>query len=338
VSEGQRFFAGLSEQLGRGASPVEISRSASAKRDAPFSRFHGVSLNDGGMMGKAREPEIVYIQQGVAPEWVRQNLAEEGWKFATQPKLGPNVVYYDRRTMPRECKRTGMQRDFCCCAPCRARRRRKHRAPCRCWLCFADRTGTYIDRLGSETLPQRWALFLTSTFRTRAIVKQLNASMERPEPHPDFVRHFLDRMICWLEKELCECVEFFVADQYGEIGGRLHQHIGLTSDSLISAANELAVMRQAIPQTTRLPATLRPFASMLWAKAGFNRILPWEMDAGYYIGRYIGRDAGRCHWNFRVGSEPVRLLHPVGRKVIAISPAPDESRGAYRSVLGVWHR
>jgi hypothetical protein len=289
-------------------------------------------------MAKAREPEIVYIRQGVTPDWARKCLAESGWKFATEPKIGPNVVYHDGRTMPRSCGRTGMQRDFCCCAPCRARRRRKHHAPCRCWLCFADRTGAYIDGLGKRTAPGKWALFLTATYRTRAIVKRLNASMERPEPHPDFVRHFVGRMIRWLDNELRERVEYFVADQYGELGGRLHQHIGLTSNSLVAAGEELSAMRKADTKTTRLPEMLKPFAEMLWDKAGLNRICPWEMDAGYYIGRYIGRDAGRCHWDFRVGSEPVRLLQPVGRNVVAVSPAPNDSSKAYRGVLQGWHR
>ena len=77
---------------------------------------------------------------------------------------------------------------------------------------------------------------MTSTYRTRPIVQRLNASAERPDPHPDFVRHFVERMIRWLERELRERVEYFVADQYGEVGGRLHQHIGLTSNSLVGVA------------------------------------------------------------------------------------------------------
>jgi hypothetical protein len=145
-------------------------------------------------------------------------------------------------------------------------------------------------------------------------------------------------MIRWLENDLRERVEYFVADQYGEIGGRLHQHIGLASNSLVGAAEELSAMREADSKTTRLPEVLRPFASTLWTEAGFNRILPWELDAGYYIGRYIGRDAGRCHWDFRVGSEPVRLLQSVGRNVVAVSPALDDSSKAYRGVLQGWHR
>lgn len=289
-------------------------------------------------MGKARQPEIVFIRQGVPAEWARKCVGDAGWIFASEPKPGPNVIYQDRRTLPRVCERTDMRRDLCCCAQCRVRRRRKHGAACHCWLCFADRTGTYIDRLGKRTGAGRWGLFITPTYRTRSFPWAKNFPMEQPQPHPDFVRNFFGQMIRWLEGALRERIEYFVADQYGEIGGRLHQHVGLTSPTLVRAADELSEMRHADPRTTRLPEMLKAFASMLWAKAGFNRVLPWEMDAGYYIGRYIGRDAGRSYWDFRVGPEPVRLLHPVGRKVVAVSSAPDESSQAYRGVLRGWHR
>jgi hypothetical protein len=295
----------------------------------------------GETLGKARQPEIVYIKPGtVGPmlDWVRDCLADQGWRFASEPKPGPNVVYWDRRIMPRICKRTAMQRDFCCCAPCRARRRRKHRASCRCWLCYADRQGAFIGRLGERTIPGKWALFLTQTYRTRAFPWGKDFPIEQSEPHPDFVRHFLARVIRWLEDELRERVEYFAADQYGETGGRLHQHIGLTSNALVGAAEELSAMRRADPKTTRLPEMLKPFASMLWDKAGLNRICPWEMDAGFYIGRYIGRDAGRCSWDFRVGPEPFRLIPSVGRRVIAVSSVPDGSSRAYRGILQEWHR
>lgn len=310
----------------------------------PFSRFHRVSLHAGGYglrkvgMAKARKPEIVFIRQGVTPEWAREFMGEQGWKFAGEPKPGPNVVYADRRTMPRECGRTGMRRDFCCCAPCRARRRRKHGAACDCWLCFADRAGQFIFRLGERTVPGRWALFLTQTYRTRSYPWQKGFPIEQPEPKADFVRHFFDRMIRWLESELGEPVEFVNAEQFGEAGGRRHQHAALTSPLLVKAAEELAAIRADDPQATRLPEILKPFAGMLWEKAGFNRILPSETDAAFYIGRYIGRDSGRCHFDVRVGEEPVRLLHPIGRKVIAVSAVLDDSSRAYRNTFQGWHR
>jgi hypothetical protein len=289
-------------------------------------------------MAKARKPEIVFMRQGVAPESVREFVEDAGGILATDPKPGLNVIYQDRRTLPRVCERTRMRRDFCCCASCRVRRRRRHRAVCRCWLCFADRTGAYIDKLGERTIAGRWALFLTLTYRTRTFPWARRFPMEQPQPHPDFVRHFIGQMIRWIEAELRERVEYFAAEQYGEIGGRLHQHIGLTSPLLVRAAEELAAMRRANLRTTQLPEALKPFAAMLWDKAGLNRILPWDEDAGYYIGRYIGRDAGRCQWDFRVGQEPVRLLRPIGRKVVAVSAAPDESSRAYRNTLQGWHR
>lgn len=289
-------------------------------------------------MTKATEPDILFMGQGVTPDWMRQSLAESGWKFVTEPKVGPNVIYHDGRTMPRFCQWTRRQRDFCCCAQCRARRRRKDGAACRCWLCYADRQGSFIDRLGKRTAPGTWALFVTQTYRTHSFPWAKGFPTVQPQPNRDFVRHFLGRAIRWLEDELHEHVEYFVADQYGERNGRLHQHLGITSNALVLAARELSAVRRAAPNTTRLPETLKPFALMLFEKAGFNLIHPWEKDAGYYIGRYIGRDAGRCDWNFRVGSEPVRLQRSVGRTVVAVSPAPTDSSRAYRNILEGWHR
>ncbi len=349
-------------------------------------------------MAKARQPEILFIQRGVTPEWARKYVADAGWEFSSEPKPGPNVIYADKRIIPRVCNRTGMRRDFCCCAPCRSRRRRKHGAACDCWLCYADRMGAWINSLGKRTVPGRWAIFLTQTYRTPCFDRawKLDARghrrliltrrkepfpwakgfpIEQPEPHPDFVRKFVGQMIRWLEAKLGDAgtqrtipvpqmaapgqivemegpifasdfvsgsvrerVEYFVAEQSGEIGGRRHQHFALTSPRLVLAAEELSAMRRADPRTTRLPEMLKPFALMLVEKAGFNRILPSEDDAAFYIGRYIGRDAGHSHWDFRVGAESKRPAIPVGRCVVAVSPAPDDSSRAYRQVFGKWHR
>jgi hypothetical protein len=66
------------------------------------------------------------------------------------------------------------------------------------------------------------------------------------------------------------------------------------------------------------------------------------MDAGYYIGRYIGRDAERCQWDFRVGHEAVRAPTPVGRHVVARSTFPyGETRKIFdecRPTIRGWHR
>lgn len=293
---------------------------------------------------KAKPPEVVMIPRGVEPhspasKLLREDFERAGYGLSMEPRSGPLAIYPDRRIMPRVCERTGMRRDYCCCAPCRALRRRKHRAACRCWLCYADRMGAFVDRLGKRTLPGRWAIFLTDTFRTPHYPWTRGFPIEQPGPHPDFVRHFLGRMIRWLEGELRERVEYFAADQYGERGGRLHQHAGLTSPALLRAAEELAAMRRADPKTTRLPEALKPFAAMLVEKAGLNRVHPWEQDAGYYIGRYIGRDARRSHWDFRVGSKPLPgAKHPIGRTLVVDSRVPGDSSDVYRMSLSRWHR
>lgn len=290
-------------------------------------------------MGKAKQPDVIMLPSDTNPDWFRKTVLDVGGTLSMEPKPGRLVpVYWDERTRPRLCERTGMRRGYCCCAPCRALRRRKHRASCACWLCYADRQGKFIDDLGKRSVSGRWAVFLTLTYRTHEMVKRLNAPTLRPEPHPDFVHNFFERMIRWLETEIVERVEFFAVDQYGSQGGRLHQHAGITSPGLFSAAQELAAMRKTDPHTTRLPERLKPFARMLFDKAGHNRIHPWEMDAGYYIGRYIGRDAGRSHWDFRVGPEPVRQIASVGRQVIAESPCLSDSSNAYRQALSRWHR
>ena len=189
--------------------------------------------------------------------------------------------------------------------------------------------GGFVDKLGRDTALGRWALFLTLTFRTPYFPWTKGFPMEQPEPYPEFVDNFFRRMVRWLEDELGERVEYFTADQFGEVGGRLHQHFGLSSPSL--------------PKYE-----WKPFQAFLWENAGFNRILPWEQDAAYYIGRYIGRDADRCEWDFRVGAESARPPVPVGRQVVArsaaIAPGGDEVQQEAARLLGYhsqfrgWHR
>ncbi len=237
--------------------------------------------------------------------------------LATAPKSGLNVLYPDKRLLPRVCELTRMRRAFCCCQPCRALRRRKHHASCACWLCYADRMGGFIDELGSRTAAGVWKWFVTLTYRTPNFPWANGFPIEQPRPSFEFVCHFFARMTRWIEREVHSPVEFFNVHQFGETGGRLHQHCGLSWQGLFEYR-------------------WKDLQEMLWKEAGFNRILPWKMDAGYYIGRYIGRDAERCHWDFRVGPEPPRPQVSVGRQVIAASDGLASS--AFRNVLGKWHR
>jgi hypothetical protein len=227
------------------------------------------------------------------------------------------VKYPDARLEPRVCVRTNMRREFCPCTPCRALRRRKHRAPCRCWLCYADRIGAFVDQLGRRTAAGSWLWFLTLTFRTPHFPWVRRFPIEQPEPCADFVHHFFARMTQWIEQQVHSRVEYFAADQFGESGGRLHQHCGLSWPGLFEYR-------------------WKDLQQMLWQDAGFNRILPWEKDAGYYIGRYIGRDAERSHWDFRIGPESMRSPVPVGRTVVV--PSADLPSSEFRNVLSRWHR
>jgi hypothetical protein len=268
-------------------------------------------------MTRARQPEIVHIPQGLPSDEIRDRLNSKGMTLGSAPRAGLNVLYPDKRLLPRICERTRMRRAFCCCHPCRDLRRRKHHAPCRCWLCHADRMGGFIDELGGRTAAGSWNWFVTVTYRTPTFPWANGFPIGQAQPSFDFVCHFFARMIRWIEQEVHARVEFFSVHQFGETGGRLHQHCGLSWPGLFEYR-------------------WRDLQEMLWKNAGWNRILPWEQDAGYYIGRYIGRDAERSHWDFSVGHEPVRARVAVGRQVIAASSNLPSS--AFRNVLGRWHR
>jgi hypothetical protein len=213
-----------------------------------------------------------------------------------------------------------------------------HPAGCGCWRCYSQSVRKFIDTLGSKTASGQWQFFLTQSYRTRSY-PWARGFPRRSEPNPDFVHHFSDFLISWLEREFGPPVEFFFADQYGEAGGRLHQHFGISGPGLSTVFSKLCTLHRT-GMTKQLPAELKSFQLMLWERAGFNRILPWLHPASFYIGRYIGRDAIRCYWDFRVGSALPPESRPavtVGRTVIASSS--DLPAEYYRGgLLRRWHR
>jgi hypothetical protein len=215
---------------------------------------------------------------------------------------------------------------------------RSHRAGCGCWRCYSLCVGAFIDQLGSHTATGHWQFFLTQSYRTRSY-PWARGFPRRSEPHPEFVHHFSDYLISWLEREFGPPVEFFFADQLGEASGRLHQHFGISGPGLSAPFSKLAARYQA-GGASRLPDELKPFQRMLWDRAGFNRILPWLHPASFYIGRYIGRDASRCYWDWRVELAPSPTSRPiakVGRVVVAASS--DLPAEYYRGgILRRWHR
>ena len=283
------------------------------------------------MASKARSAEILNIPNR------RKFVAYPSGAVRVVPCNPIQVFYPDRRVAPRVRELTGMRRGFCCCTACRALRRRKHRAACRCWLCFADRMGAFIDGLGERTRSGRWMLFLTLTYRTGNFPWKRGFPIAQSQPHSDFVRHFIGHMVRHLERELSERIEYVQAEQFGTIGGRIHQHMGLSSPGLEFPARQLT--EKLVAKSKKLPESLKPIQSFLWAKAGFNRILPWESDAGYYIGRYIGRSAEHCDWDWNVGvKEPSELAKPVPTGRVVITPSADLPSANFRNIIRRWHR
>jgi hypothetical protein len=178
-----------------------------------------------------------------------------------------------------------------------------HTQDCRCGKCYAKVMGHWIDSLGAVTGPGHWQLFATITYSTVSPPWSRGFPIATPKPKPDFAHHLFDRFVLHLEAELLSRVDYVVADQFGAINGRFHEHAILASPGLDNYS------RRKIWQWLR-------------EKAGWNRILPFMHGASYYISRYIGRDANRCEWEVRVG-QPWKSLPkaPVGRVVVVESAA-----------------
>jgi hypothetical protein len=159
-----------------------------------------------------------------------------------------------------------------------------HAEGCSCWKCHADQLGRWIDALGSETGPGRWQVFSTITYSMKSYPWRRGFPVLPGRPKEDFAHHLFDRLVSHLESELHSRVDYVVADQLGSINGRLHQHA-------IFAA--LGLDKYSHTEIWR----------WLKERAGWSRNLPFEQGAAFYISRYIGRDANRCDWFFRIGEE-----------------------------------
>jgi hypothetical protein len=178
-----------------------------------------------------------------------------------------------------------------------------HEDGCQCWGCLSNDLGRYIDFLGKETGPGEWQVFATITFRTPTYPWQRGfPTGGSGRPKPEFAHHLFDRLILHLESEVGSRLDYVVADQLGEKGGRLHQHAILAAPGLGEYSR-----------------------TSIWAwlnqKAGWNRILPFEQGAAFYISRYIGRDINRCEWDLRIGDRQLSGLDPsaIGGVVVAQS-------------------
>jgi len=179
-----------------------------------------------------------------------------------------------------------------------------HPSACPCWRCYANEMGRWIDSLGPETGPGRWQIFGTITYATKLPPWRRGFPLLAGRPKADFAHHLFDRLVLHIEAELGPQADYVVADQFGHINGRFHQHAILAAPGLDTYPRK------------RLWEWLKE-------RAGWSRILPFKQGAAFYISRYIGRDANRCEWLLRVGEGRLSIEQPsdVGRVIVARSAA-----------------
>jgi hypothetical protein len=176
-----------------------------------------------------------------------------------------------------------------------------HAEGCRCWKCYADQMGRWIDALGAKTGPGGWQVFATITYSTKSFPWCRGFPILAGRPKADFAHHLFDRLVVLLERELQSRVDYVVADQLGAINGRFHQHAIL-----------------AAPGLDKYPR--KEIWQWLKERAGWSRILPFQQGAAFYISRYIGRDAHLCDWFPRVGEEKPAARKPeIGKRNVVLS-------------------
>ncbi len=195
-----------------------------------------------------------------------------------------------------------------------------HKPECRCWRCAARVLGNWLDRLGETTEAKHWNLFVTLTYSTPTYPwKRGFPALGHARPTADFGHRFFAFFISYLESRVGSDLDFVVADQYGDVNGRFHQH------ALLAGKGVECYPRRAIQQWLR-------------CHAGFARVLPFEHGAAHYVARYIGRDVRHTEWDFRIGNEesarPYRSKN--GGHVVATSA--ELPRGLFHQTLPRRHR
>ena len=198
----------------------------------------------------------------------------------------------------------------------------RHAESCRCKFCLARAMGQWIDGLAEKTRPGRWQLFGTATFRTPDYPWQKGFPMSGSyKPSPHFAHRTYEQLIRYLETELRSPLDYVVADQLGAVNGRLHQHFILAGLGL-----------DGFPRAK--------IWNRLFERAGFNRILPFERGAAYYVGRYIGRAVADCEWDVHLtSSAPTpRMRMPNPRGGLEIVHSADLAKHHFKNTKKEWHR
>lgn len=177
----------------------------------------------------------------------------------------------------------------------------EHEAACSCWRCYAATLGAWLDDLGARTICGCWILFVTISYRTP------NYPWGRGfpivglgKPSSDFGHRLFDRFVEHLEGDLGCRVDFVVADDFGSLHGRYHQH------ALLAAIGLAGYSRREIE-------------GWLKVNAGWSRVLPFRGRAARYLAKNIGRKLETADWRVEVGGPRTLTAAKVGRTVIATS-------------------
>ncbi len=196
---------------------------------------------------------------------------------------------------------------------------RVHTEGCPCWRCYANSVGSWLDFLCSQMISGKADIFLTLTARTPNYPWRRGFPIAPTQPSQQFIHRIFDRLILRLTRKLHSRIDFIRADQLGTLNGRLHLHAILSGDGLAE-----------YPRTE--------IWQWLYDRSGFNRVLPFERGAAYYISRYIGRDVCRCDWQMNIGNRPYIRRRRVGGGGQDVALSPALSKNYFRLSLRRWHR
>ena len=165
----------------------------------------------------------------------------------------------------------------------------KHEKFCNCWKCTARLLGEWLDELGARTVSGHWDSFLTISYKMEDCPWMRGFPVKRWKPSTEYAGNFFNRFIRNFEDSLDERLDYCVANQYGNVNGRLHQHALLAG--------------RGLDETLRTKMQL-----WLSTNAGSSRVLPFEAGASQYLSRFVGRSLPETEWDIRVGEQKMERV------------------------------
>ena len=191
-----------------------------------------------------------------------------------------------------------------------------HPAYCPCRRCFARVLTSFIQRLGERTETGVWQCFATITYSRIEPEAHSSHPTYRARLSPTYAKRLVDNLVKHIGKSIGRRIDFFVADHFGSVNARFHQHL------LLAALDLDRYPRQD------LEAWLRP-------RAGWSRFLPYRPGAARYLANYIARHR-ESNWDFRVGGLAASLPSPkTGTEILRTVDLP---RSVFHNTLPRRHR